>query len=368
MNTKQDKILAVPTNVITGFLGVGKTSAISALLKLKPQNERWAILVNEFGEIGIDGSLFAGLNSDQTGIFVEQVPGGCMCCASGLPMQIALNQLLIKAEPHRLLIEPTGLGHPKEVLQLLSNPHYREVLDLQKTVTLVDARQIKDKRYTEHETFNQQLEVADIIVGNKTDLYSDDDKQNLIDYAPISNRGSKQIYFTTNGTLSLDWLAGPASYSQVKSCSHSDDHEHSHSHEHSHKHNHNHGHNHKHSHDESKLINEQEIPQGGFISAINEGEGYKSIGWRFSKERIFNYEKLKKFLNQVNSIRLKGVFVTEKGLFGYNSSADALQESSLNQCENSQMEIICDEINPSWQQSLLNAYFVASHPSKKTLS
>ena len=356
MNNKQHKILAVPTNVITGFLGVGKTSAISALLKLKPQNERWAILVNEFGEIGIDGSLFAGLNSEQTGVFVEQVPGGCMCCASGLPMQIALNQLLIKAEPHRLLIEPTGLGHPKEVLQLLSNPHYREVLDLQKTVTLVDARQIKDERYTKHQTFNQQLEVADIIVGNKTDLYSDDDKQNLIDYAPLSDKGSKQIYFTTNGTLSLEWLAGTASYSQVKSCSHS------------HEHNHNHGHSHERSHDESKLINEQEIPQGGFISAINQGEGYKSIGWRFSKERTFNYDKLKKFLNQVNSIRLKGVFITEKGLFGYNGSTDTLQESPINQCENSQMEIICDEINPSWQQSLLDAYFVASYPSKKTLS
>jgi len=52
-----DKILAVPTNVITGFLGVGKTSVIMHLLKQKPENERWAILVNEFGEIGVDGSL-----------------------------------------------------------------------------------------------------------------------------------------------------------------------------------------------------------------------------------------------------------------------------------------------------------------------
>ena len=352
MTSNQHKILAVPTNVITGFLGVGKTSAISELLKLKPKDERWAILVNEFGEIGIDGSLFAGLNGEQTGVFVEQVPGGCMCCASGLPMQIALNQLLIKAEPHRLLIEPTGLGHPKEVLQLLSNPHYREVLDLHKTVTLVDARQIKDKRYTNHQTFNQQLEVADVIVGNKTDLYKDDDKQNLIDYAPLSDKGSKQIHFTTNGKLSLDWLAGAASYGQVKSCAHSHEHEHEH----------------EHSHDKSTLVSDQPIPQGGFISAINQGEGYKSIGWRFSKERTFNYEKLKKFLNQVNSIRLKGVFITEKGLFGYNNSADALQESPLTQCENSQMEIICDEIDPSWQQSLLDAYFVASHPSKKTLS
>ncbi|WP_304438858.1 GTP-binding protein, partial [Oleiphilus sp. HI0086] len=99
----------VPTNIITGFLGVGKTSAILNLLKQKPDNERWAVLVNEFGEIGVDGSLFQGQSSQEQGVFIKEVPGGCMCCASGLPMQIALNQLLSRAKPDRLLIEPTGL-------------------------------------------------------------------------------------------------------------------------------------------------------------------------------------------------------------------------------------------------------------------
>ena len=59
MNTKE-KLRAIPTNIVTGFLGVGKTTAITQLLKQKPTRERWAILVNEFGEIGIDGSLFKG--------------------------------------------------------------------------------------------------------------------------------------------------------------------------------------------------------------------------------------------------------------------------------------------------------------------
>lgn len=90
---------AVPTNVITGFLGVGKTTAILNLLKNKPANERWAVLVNEFGEIGVDGSLMQGQYGQETGIFVREVPGGCICCTSGLPMQIALNQLLVKAKP-----------------------------------------------------------------------------------------------------------------------------------------------------------------------------------------------------------------------------------------------------------------------------
>ena len=139
-------IKAVPTNVITGFLGVGKTSAILHLLKNKPDNERWAVLVNEFGEIGIDGALMSAQHSEEQGVFIKELPGGCMCCASGLPMQIALNMLLAKSKPDRLLIEPTGLGHPKEVLAVLRSDSYREVLNLGATVTLVDARKLSDER------------------------------------------------------------------------------------------------------------------------------------------------------------------------------------------------------------------------------
>ena len=108
----QQPIHNVPTTIITGFLGVGKTSAILHLLTQKPAHERWAILVNEFGEIGIDKSLFEGQLTADSGVFIREVPGGCMCCAASLPMQIALNQLLAASRPHRLLIEPTGLGHP----------------------------------------------------------------------------------------------------------------------------------------------------------------------------------------------------------------------------------------------------------------
>ena len=155
MTRYSHEIHAVPTNIITGFLGVGKTTAILHLLKAKPVNERWAILVNEFGEIGVDGSLFQGQHSEEQDVFIREVPGGCMCCAAGLPMQVALTQLLTRARPDRLLIEPTGLGHPKEVLQVLSTEHYKEVLDLHKILTLVDARKLSDERYRGHNSRQQ---------------------------------------------------------------------------------------------------------------------------------------------------------------------------------------------------------------------
>ena len=165
MTATTSKIEAVPTNIITGFLGAGKTSAILHLLKSKPEDERWAVLVNEFGEIGIDGSLFSGQHNENSGVFIREVPGGCMCCAAGLPMQIALNQLLTRAKPDRLLIEPTGLGHPTEVLQVLTSEYYFDVLSIEKIITLVDARNLADRNYTEHLTFNQQIANSDVIEG-----------------------------------------------------------------------------------------------------------------------------------------------------------------------------------------------------------
>ena len=129
----------IPTNIITGFLGAGKTTAIRHLLAHKPPQQRWALLINEFGEVGIDAALL-NQSGETNNIFVREVPGGCLCCTNQLNLQIALNLLLSRARPQRLLIEPTGLGHPRELLELLSGEYYREVLSLHATLTLVDAR------------------------------------------------------------------------------------------------------------------------------------------------------------------------------------------------------------------------------------
>ena len=331
MKNDDNKILAVPTNIITGFLGVGKTSAIMQLLQQKPQNERWAVLVNEFGEIGVDGSLFEGNTVTKNSVFIKEVPGGCMCCASGLPMQIALNQLLDRAKPDRLLIEPTGLGHPLEVLQLLSNQYYQEVLSLEKTITLVDARKFSDKRYTEHNTFNQQLEVADIIIGNKADLYSDSDRAMLADYLRSKHIVPKNMLFTEYGDIPLKWLAGATQYKVTDA--------------------------HHHHHDASNNDNasNREIPSSGFVQAVNEGEGFQSIGWRFAPNQIFDRKKLIPLLLTIDAIRVKAVFITSDGVFGYNNTSDGINEFILDECVESRIEIICDEVIDTWHQELQQA-------------
>ncbi|MFQ3228751.1 CobW family GTP-binding protein [Reinekea sp.] len=328
MNKHQ--IHAVPTNIITGFLGVGKTSAIMHLLKQKPKAERWAILVNEFGEIGIDGSLFKGQQSEEQGFFIREVPGGCMCCAAGVPMQVALNQLLLKAKPDRLLIEPTGLGHPLEVLQVLKSEHYKESLLLQKTITLVDARKLTDLRYTSHDTFNQQIAMADIIIGNKLDLYQGEDQANLLAYVKAIGKASAQIEFTQQGEIDLSLLQGSNLTDSVAAASH------------------------HHSHDSQTLAADLPIPECGFIKATNQGEGFSSIGWRFSADKIFNHRRLFSFLADLKVERMKGSFITDNGLIGYNLTTDALTATDLQECLESRIEIIADSIRDDLEVELLS--------------
>ena len=331
MNVKKGDIHAVPTNIITGFLGVGKTSAILHLLKHKPVNQRWAVLVNEFGEIGVDGSLIEGqLNQDQ-GIYIREVPGGCMCCAAGLPMQIALNQLLTQAKPDRLLIEPTGLGHPKEILQVLCAENYQGVLTLQKTLTLVDARKLSDQRYTTHDTFNQQINIADTVIGNKLDLYQDGDKSRLVAYIKEHAQPHTNIDYCQYGEISESLLAGPTSAKGIKP-----------------------SHHHHHEHKSKALASELEIPDCGFIKAVNQGEGFNSIGWRFSPTKTFDYNKLFAFLSGVKAERMKAVFITNSGVFAYNLTADSLTEMTMNESTESRIEIISDNLDSSLETHLMN--------------
>ncbi|NVN83544.1 MULTISPECIES: GTP-binding protein [unclassified Vibrio] len=331
MSSDKKPLLGIPTNIITGFLGVGKTTAILNLMKNKPADENWAILVNEFGEIGVDGSLIQGDDSKQQ-VFIREVPGGCMCCAAGLPMQIALNQLLSEAKPDRLLIEPTGLGHPKEVLEVLSSEHYRKVLSLQKNVTLVDARKLSDARYSEHDTFNQQITIADTIVGNKVDLYKSGDEQKLAEYVAQVCHPDTKLIFAHHGKIPFDEFDGDTNFYHHQA----------------------HGHHHHHHHEQDKpLASELPMPESGMIKASNQGEGFESIGWRFAADKLFDRQQLLKVLVGLKAERMKAVFITQSGIFGYNLTEDGLTECELDECNETRIEVIGYSIDNDLENQLL---------------
>ncbi|UVE17797.1 CobW-like GTP-binding protein [Pseudomonas sp. LS44] len=126
----------IPTHLIAGPLGAGKTSLIRHLLAQRPAHERWAVLINEFGQIGLDAAL---LDGDSDGVQLREVAGGCLCCVNGAPFQVGLARLLRQARPQRLFIEPSGLGHPAELLRQLREAPWQTVLAVQPPVLVLDA-------------------------------------------------------------------------------------------------------------------------------------------------------------------------------------------------------------------------------------
>jgi len=192
----------VPTHVITGFLGAGKTTLLKHLLAQKPAGETWAVLVNEFGQIGLDGVL---LEADAD-IAIHEVVGGCLCCTSQLPMQVGLSRLLTKTKPTRLFIEPTGLGHPLQLIEQLSEPHWARALDLRAIVSVVDGTRLFEKKLTEHETYQAQLALADILVVSHQEQMTENDQSQLsmmLEHLSTIKTSVPTVYFTNQGELTL---------------------------------------------------------------------------------------------------------------------------------------------------------------------
>ncbi|MDR6914615.1 G3E family GTPase [Pseudomonas sp. 3296] len=189
----------IPTHVIAGPLGAGKTSLIKHLLTQRPVGERWAVLINEFGQIGLDAAL---LTSDADGIALGEVAGGCLCCVNGAPFQIGLGRLLRKAKPDRLFIEPSGLGHPARLLEQLSEVPWVGVLAVQPCVLVLDAQALADGKpmpAAQQETLNS----AGLLVLNKAENLDVDDRHRIaVQLLP------RPLYWTQHAQLPLSHLPG----------------------------------------------------------------------------------------------------------------------------------------------------------------
>ncbi|WP_413723284.1 CobW family GTP-binding protein [Sodalis sp. RH24] len=290
------------TTLITGFLGSGKTTTLLHLLAQKPAGERWAVLVNEFGEIGVDGALLA-----DSGAVLKEIPGGCMCCVNGLPMQVGLNTLLQRNTPDRLLIEPTGLGHPKQILSLLTSPVYENWLTLRATLCLLDARQLGDARYRDNENFRDQLAAADVIIANKQDSYQPQDRVLLAEWAAGHGDG-RQIVDAVQGRVPLSLLDLPR-------------------------------------------LNARELPDGahhhappapkaglaalrlpgntGWRRALNQGQGYQSCGWIFDGATTFDTIGLLEWARLAPVERVKAVVRIPEGTLQVNRQGQDLRIETL---------------------------------------
>ncbi|WP_347902819.1 CobW-like GTP-binding protein [Pseudomonas purpurea] len=189
----------IPTHVIAGPLGAGKTSLIKHLLAQRPEGERWAVLINEFGQIGLDAAL---LTTDADGIALGEVAGGCLCCVNGAPFQVGLGRLLRKSRPDRLFIEPSGLGHPAQLLRQLSEAPWQGVLALQPCVLVLDAQALAAGKPLPASQ-RDALPSAGLLVLNKAEQLSDADRQRITAQLP-----DRPLYWTQQAVLALSELPG----------------------------------------------------------------------------------------------------------------------------------------------------------------
>lgn len=309
--------MAIKVNIITGFLGVGKTSAVRNLLQQKPENEYWAVVVNEFGEVGIDESL---LETEEKGNAIRQIPGGCVCCTVGLELQATLKELVKEVKPDRIIIEPSGIGHPAGIIDTIEGTLKGEG-EVQAVITLIDPRNLNSEKHMGHETFNDQIELADVLVANKVDLCSEDVKEQFFTWAKELFPPKQDLIVSEYGKIPYDLLNEKRTV--VREVKH-------HTHDH---------HHHHHAIEREEPTREKPV----FYESI--GFGVKALGVIFSNEVLFDADRLHYYLEAIQGTdRIKGVFRTNHRWLTYNKTGQdmaALFPSAYR--KDSRLEIILPE-------------------------
>lgn len=256
-----------PVNIISGFLGSGKTTAIIKLLHQKTEDENWAVIINEFGKVSIDGQT---LQSSSRAGTVFDISGGCICCSARVYFQENLEKIIQLGNYQRIIIEPSGLGGIDMITAIVVTiPE----LQLMPAICLVDITAVENPRLIINMIYRSQIAKADIIVFSKCDLLADPETLNRMENQFKSAFPEKRSYL-------LEAELSPAKF-QAYSC------------------------------DAKKKFN----CHRDFASHANlTDEKYYEKHFLFSNNQFFDASKLKRFFKEHSQIiRSKGHIQTEDG-------------------------------------------------------
>ena len=256
-------------DIISGFLGAGKTTLIKKLLKDAFKDEQVVLIENEFGEIGIDGGFLK-----EAGIQIREMNSGCICCSLVGDFGASLKEVISKYHPDRILIEPSGVGKLSDVIKAVQGVEEETGLVLNSYTTVVDAKKCKMYMRNFGEFFNNQVEYAGAIIMSRTDIVDEAKAQAAMELLREIN--PKAAIITTpieklEGAKILEVMEHPVSLEQemmeeevCPECGHV--HEHGHHHhdheEHEHHHDHECGCGHDHDHEEHEHHHDHECGCG----------------------------------------------------------------------------------------------------------
>lgn len=318
----------VPVHIVTGFLGSGKTTLIHSLLEQKPVDEKWAILVNEFGQIGIDQAMF----DQRDDVVVKGLPGGCLCCQLAFVLQAALVNLLARSKPDRVIIEPSGLGHPAGLLDLLRGEAFQDVVAVQDIIATLDPRRLDEARVREHDTFLDQLNMADAIAITMGDQASQAQHQQAQQFIGELWPPRKWVHTVEQGVLPVSRLLDSGQARQEDQPTMPDEHQ---------------------------ALAASPSLEGAFFDfppplgqpqqQTANALGYTSTGVRWHPNERFDLDRLAAWLGELpTAARVKGVFHTDNGWKRLNRADGTLSVESSAWRQDSRLEVIVpDELAAS---------------------
>ncbi len=249
----------IPVTVLTGYLGAGKTTLLNRILS-EQHGKKYAVIVNEFGEIGIDNDIVVGADEE-----VFEMNNGCICCTvRGDLVRILDGLMRRKGKFDAIIVETTGLADPAPVAQtFFIDENIGRKTRLDAVVTVADAKWLNDRLKDAPEAKNQ-IAFADVILINKTDLVTPEELSEVEARIRGINPYAK-VHKTQRAKIDLDQVLGRNAFDLDRILDiepdflGADDHDHHHHHDHDHGHDHDHHHDHEHSHGGLKHYHDEDM-------------------------------------------------------------------------------------------------------------